>query len=152
MRKDRESKKRSREKKRVTRITEREEQKKKRNVFYGAHWIDLWPVCSQQDGVVINWWLLRVWTPLGPHFKRHGMDLGLLAGCSRLEADACFTAAHLQGSTLAENETLCLLMFSPDIFINTLSTHPRTSVIILPFSLQSVLLTLSFRNSTTVRL
>lgn len=141
-------KKKWRGKENVTRITEREEQKKKRKVFYGAHGIDLWPFCSQQDGVVINWWSLRDWTPLGTHFKQHSTNLGLLAGWSRAEADACFTAAHLQGSTLAENETLCLLMFSSDIFINTLSTHPRTFVIILSFCLS---VSLSFRTFTMVR-
>lgn len=41
------------------------------------------------------------------------------------------TRAHLEGSTLAENETLCLLMFSHDIFINAQSIHPYTSVIFL---------------------
>ncbi len=39
--------------------------------------------------------------------------------------------AHLEGSTLAENETLCLLRFSHDIFIIARSGHPYTSIIFL---------------------
>lgn len=96
-----------------------------------------WPLtfCSQQDGVVINCWSLRAWTLLGPHFKR-ALRLCLLAESSVADRPgygpiSSSTRAHLEGSTLAENETLCLLMFSHDIFINTQSIHPYTSVIFL---------------------
>lgn len=89
--------------------------------------------CSQQDGVVINCWLLRAQTLLGPHFKR-ALRLCLLAGSGMADRPgngpiASSTRAHLEGSTLAENETLCLLMFSHDIFINARSGHPYTSII-----------------------
>lgn len=96
-----------------------------------------WPLtfCSQQDGVVINCWSLRAWTLLGPHFKR-ALRLCLLAESSVADRPgygpiSSSTQAHLEGSTLAENETLCLLMFSHDIFINAQSIHPYTSVIFL---------------------
>lgn len=96
-----------------------------------------WPLTffSQQDGVVINCWSLRARTLLGPHFKR-APRLCLLAGSGVADRPgygpiSSSTRAHLEGSTLAENETLCLLMFSHDIFINTQSIHPCTSVIFL---------------------
>lgn len=96
-----------------------------------------WPLtfCSQQDGVVINCWSLRARTLLGPYFK-HALRLCLLAGSGVADRPgygpiASLTRAHLEGSTLAENETLCLLMFSHDIFINARSSHPYTSIIFL---------------------
>lgn len=90
---------------------------------------------SQQDGVIINCRSLRVWTPLGTHFKRArrfcllGLDLAWQT--DGLWPNLCFMAAHLAGSTLAEIETLCFLMFSHDIFINALHAYPRTSIIFL---------------------
>ena len=59
---------------------------------------------SQQDGVVINCRSLRVWTPLGTHFKRDwrfcllAMDLAWQT--DRLGSNRLFMPPHLAGSTL----------------------------------------------------
>ncbi len=92
--------------------------------------------CSQQDWVVINCWSLRARTLLGHHFKRT-LRLCLLAESGVADRPgygpiaSLPLRAHLEGSTLAENETLCLLRFSHDIFIIARSGHPYTSIIFL---------------------
>lgn len=114
----------------------REKRKKNRRVgFYGVHQVtsDLLlsagRCCNKLlvvKGPDTSWPSLQTCAKVVPvSWKWRGRQ-------ARLRPNRFFDSrAHLEGSTLAENETLCLLMFSHDIFINARSGHPYTSIIFL---------------------
>lgn len=92
------------------------------------------------DGLVINCRSLRVWTPLGPHFKRAQTFCLLVSDLAwrmgRLWCSCLSIAPHLVGSTLAEIETLSPKVFSWHLYDHLLlPIATPTGALAIPFTI-----------------
>lgn len=92
------------------------------------------------DGLVINCRSLRVWTPLGPHFKRAQKFCLLVSDLAwrmgRLWCSCLSIAPHLVGSTLAEIETLSPKVFSWHLYDHLLlPIATPTGALAIPFTI-----------------